>query len=305
MSATAEQPVHNKTLLGVGLILTAMAILPLIDVIAKHLGQQGVPVTELVWARFFFGALFTLPFALQNDGRAALTPVNPLFNALRALCLILGTAFFFWALHYLPIADTLSIYFVQPIAITALSPFLLKEKVGLSRWAVVFAGFCGVLIIIRPGMQAFNIGQILALLAGLCSAFYILITRALKGRASPIVTTFQTSVIGALALTLATPVYWLPPSQAQWVLLVLLGAIAIAGHYLITKAYDYGEASLLSPLNYSEMVTSVAFGFLFFGDFPDKYTFLGVAILIFCAIYISNSERGSEKRVFPEPEPAP
>jgi len=305
MSAPAISSPHNKTLFAIGLILAAMAILPLIDVIAKQLGRESIPVTELVWARFFFGAAFTLPFALHSNGRNALVPVNPVLNALRALCLVAGTAFFFWSLHTLPVADTLSIYFVQPIIITALSPFLLKEKVELGRWLVVLIGFCGVLIIIRPGLQAFNIGQVLALLAGLCSAFYILITRALQGRANPIITTFQTSVIGAVALTLAAPIYWMPPSASQWCLLVVLGAIAIAGHYLITKAYDYGEASLLSPLNYSEMVTSVIFGWLFFGDFPDHYTFLGVAILIACAIYISQRERGAPRKTFPEPEPAP
>ncbi|MBG1231169.1 DMT family transporter [Aestuariivirga litoralis] len=291
MSAAATPVARNKTLLSIVLLLSAMAILPMIDVIAKHLGRQGIPVPELVWARFFFGALLTLPFALRSKGRAALHPVNPLLNSLRALCLIMGTAFFFASLHYLPVADTLSIYFVQPVLIVALSPFVLKEKVDLTRWAVVFAGFIGVLIIIRPGIQEFSAGHFLALLAGLSSAFYILITRALQGRADPIITTFQTSAIGAVALTALAPTYWLPPLPQQWLLLLALGGIAILGHYFITKAYDYGEASLLSPLNYSEMVTSVILGWVFFNDFPDRYTFLGVAILIACAIYISQNER--------------
>jgi drug/metabolite transporter (DMT)-like permease len=281
----------QATFYAIGLILLAMAILPLIDVIAKLLGQQNVPITQLVWARFFFGAIFTLPFALGSKGLAALTPVNPQLNSLRALCLIVGTAFFFFALKFLPIADTLSIYFVQPLLITALSPIVLKEQVGIRRWAVVVVGFIGVLIIIRPGIQQINFGHVFALLAGLSSAFYILITRFLTGRADPIITTFQTSAIGALCLTLAAPLYWYSVSNNQWMLMLLLGAIAIAGHYLITKAYDFAEASLLSPFNYTEMITSVYFGWLFFKDFPDQYTFFGVAILIACAIYISANER--------------
>jgi drug/metabolite transporter (DMT)-like permease len=276
---------------GVALVLIAMAILPFIDVIAKLLGQQGIPVVQLVWARFFFGALFTLPLALKAVGPAALIPVNPMMNALRAACLVLGTIFFFLALKTLPIADTLAIYFVQPIMITALSPLVLGEHVGVRRWATVVIGFIGVIIIIRPGFQTVDIGAVYALLSGLCSAVYILVTRFLTGRAHAMVTTFQSSVIGAVPLTIAIPWYWVAPDQQQWLLLVLLGAIAIAGHALITRAYDYAEASQLSPFNYTEMIMAVIVGWWFFGDFPDNFTFLGVAILITCSIYISFRER--------------
>jgi drug/metabolite transporter (DMT)-like permease len=280
-----------STLKGISLILLAMAILPFIDVCAKFLGQQGIPVSQMVWARFFFGALFTLPFALRVGRAAALTPVNPAFNSLRALFLISGTAFFFLALKTLPIADTLAIYFVQPILITALSPFVLGEHVGVRRWTMVFFGFIGVLVIIRPGLQAFNIGVLYALGAGTSSAFYYLITRKLAGRADAMVTTFQTSVIGAAALSLGMPFLWAVPNGQQWTLLVLLGGIAIAGHYCVTRAFDFAEASLLSPFNYTEMIVAVAVGWWFFGDFPDPWTFVGVGILIACAIYISLRER--------------
>ena len=291
----------QNPLLGIALVLLTMAILPGIDVCAKFLGQQGVPVVQMVWARFFFGSLFTLPFALAVDGKNALRPVNPFFNALRAALLIAGTICFFMALHTLSIADTLAIYFVQPILITALSPLLLREKVGIRRWITVAIGFIGVLIIIRPGLVAFNIGSVFALASGTASALYIIVTRHLTGKANAMVTTFQSSVIGAAGLTLAAPLYWLPVTNQQWLLLILLGAIAIAGHYLITKAYDYAEASLLSPFNYTEMIMAVVAGWYFFGDFPDNWTFVGVAILIGCAIYISMRER--LKGIAPDREP--
>lgn len=294
------KPAPNP-LIGIGLVLLAMAILPGIDVCAKHLGQQGVPVVQMVWARFFFGALFTLPFATAVAGMGALRPVNPLFNTLRASLLIAGTICFFMALHTLSIADTLAIYFVQPILITALSPLLLRETVGIRRWITVAIGFIGVLIIIRPGVVAFNVGSMFALASGTASALYIIVTRHLTGKANAMVTTFQSSVIGAIGLSLASPLYWLPVSGDQWLLLVLLGAIAIAGHYLITKAYDYAEASLLSPFNYTEMIMAVVAGWYFFGDFPDNWTFVGVAILIGCAIYISMRER--LKGIAPDREP--
>jgi drug/metabolite transporter (DMT)-like permease len=275
----------------------AMAVIPMIDVFAKFLGQQGLPIPQLVWARFVFGTLFTLPFAWSIERAAVLRPSHLFHQMARAGLLILGTCFFFWALKYLPIADTLAIYFIQPILVTALSPFVLGEKVGPHRWACVFLGFIGVLIIIRPGFQAFNIGMLYALCAGLCSAFYLLLTRSLTGSVNAMVTTFQTSAIGAIALTLVMPAMWVAPSLLQWSMLVGIGFFAIVGHYFITRAYDMGEASLISPLGYLEMVTAVILGWYFFGQFPDAYTFLGVAILISCAIYISFRERVRAKAV--------
>ena len=283
--------IKPNPLKAIGLLLLAMTILPLIDVVAKFLGREGIPVIQMVWARFFFGALFTLPFALAIGGVKGLVPSLPRLHSGRAMLLILGTAFFFWALKYLPIADTLAIYFVQPIIITALSPWLLGEEVDMRRWIMVALGFAGVLIIIRPGFQALNPGMFLALAAGSCSAFYILLTRHITGKANAMLTTFHTSMIGALALTVLMPFVWINLTPWQMLQIVLLGGIAIAGHYLITRAYDFGEASLLSPFNYAEMIVAVLAGWYFFGDFPDAYTFLGVAILICCAIYISWHER--------------
>ena len=269
----------------------AMAVIPMIDVFAKFLGQQGLPIPQLVWARFFFGAVFTLPFAWGVEKASILRPTHPMHQSARAALLIFGTCFFFWALKYLPIADTLAIYFIQPILVTALSPFILKEKVGPHRWACVFFGFIGVLIIIRPGFQEFNIGMLFAICAGLCSAFYLLLTRSLTGSVNAMVTTFQTSAIGAVVLSLAMPAMWTPPDVTQWLMLVGIGFFAIVGHYFITLAYDMGEASLISPLGYLEMVTAVLLGWYFFDNFPDRWTLLGVTILIACAIYISVRER--------------
>jgi drug/metabolite transporter (DMT)-like permease len=280
-----------QTMKAIALILMAMAILPLIDVCAKYLGQQGIPVFQMVWGRFFFGSAFTLLFALKVAGTAAVMPSHPWLQSSRAALLILGTACFFWALRYLPIADTLAIYFVQPILITALSPLLLGERVDMRRWIMVFVGFIGVLVIIRPGFQSLNPGVFFALGAGVSSSLYILLTRHLTGTISPVVTTFQTNIIGALALTAAMPLIWQTVSLNQWLLLGALGFFAILGHYFITKAYNFAEASLLSPLGYAEMVSAVFFGWYFFGDFPDLWTFAGVTILIGCALYISWKER--------------
>ena len=284
-------PQVNRTLFGIGLMLAAMAILPFLDVVAKFLGRQGVPVLQIVWARLFFGMILTAPLALKIAGPRGLIPNMPVMHTTRAIFLMTATGLFFWALKYLPIADTLSIFFVQPLIVTMLSPLVLGEHVGIRRWAAVITGFIGTLIIIRPGFQAVNPGVFLALGAGASLAIYMLLTRKISGSAHAMVTTYYTSLMGAIILSIAVIFVWQPVSWNQWGLFVLLAFIANGGHYLIVRAYDYSEASLLAPLAYSEMITAVAAGWWFFGDFPDRWTFVGVGILIACAIYISFRER--------------
>ncbi len=281
----------QRPLIGVFLMLAAMAILPGIDVIAKNLGQQDMPVTQIVWARMFFGAVLTLPFVLRQAGPRSLVPERPVFHTVRAGFLMLATFCFFSSLKFLPIADALAIFFVQPLVLTALSPFVLGERVGPRRWAAVAAGFLGTLIIIRPGIGGLNPGSLLALAAGTSLAFYFLMTRRIAGSAPAMVTTFHTMLIGAALSSVLAAAVWVRPDGEQWLLFAALGLIAGLGHYLITRAYDFAEASLLAPLAYTEMITSVALGWWFFGDFPDAWTFVGVAILISCAIYISVRER--------------
>ena len=283
-------PPPGRTLLGIGLMLSAMAILPFLDVVAKHLGQQGVPILQIVWARLFLGAFITLPFALKLAGPRGLVPNMPLVHAIRSAFLIAATGFFFWGLKYQSIADTLSIFFVQPLIVTLLSPVVLGEKVGLRRWVAVMIGFIGTLVIIRPGFQELNPGVFLALAAGLSLAIYMLLTRRISGSAPAMVTTFYTSLMGAILMSAVVPLVWQPVMPSQWALFGLLALIANAGHYLIVKAYDHAEASLLAPLAYTEMIMAVAAGWYFFGDFPDRWTFAGVGILIASAIYVSVSE---------------
>lgn len=272
-------------------MLAAMAILPVIDVFAKKLGQAGMPILIVVWARALFGGLLTLPFALKAEGAAALRPARPLRQLARAVLLFAATFLFFSALKYLPIADAMAIFFVNPLVIVVLSALVLREKVGPRRWAAVAVGFVGTLIIIRPGMVEVNPGTFLALGSGVALGSYFVLTRAMAGGANAMVLNFQTSVIGAALMSLALPVLWVAPTPTQWAMLAALGVIATLGHVLITKAYEHGEASLLAPLAFTEIVMATVLGYAFFGDLPDRWTVLGVAILIGSAIYISVRER--------------
>ena len=281
----------NHNLIGIGFMLAAMASLPMIDVFAKYLGQMGVPVLQIVWARMTFGTAVTLPFAVQAAGSAALRPERPVYHLFRASFLILATYTFFLSLKYLPIADALAIFFVQPLIVVVLSALVLGERVGPRRWAAVVVGFIGTMIIIRPGFGTVTPGTWLALAAGTFLAVYFVMTRRISGSAKAMVTTFQTNAIGMILASIAMPFVWVTPSVQQWLMFVGLGLVATVGHFMIVRAYDFAEASLLAPFAYTEMIMATVLGWYFFGDFPDRFTLIGVTVLIASALYISWRER--------------
>jgi drug/metabolite transporter (DMT)-like permease len=282
---------HNPTL-GIGLMVGAMLLFPYLDVCAKFLGQWGIPVIEIVWARLFFGMIVTAPILVVTEGVQSLKPRDAKINALRGFFLVVSTMMFFGALKYLGIAETLSIYFVQPLFIMALAPWVLKEKVGLNRWIAVAIGFAGVLIIIRPGYLQLNPGVFLAFGSGLGSAITLLLTRKLAGSSSALANTFYTSLFGSIFAGLALIPFWQTPSFNEVLLMLLMSTIGTTANFLTVLAMQFAEASLLAPFGYTEMINAVLGGWLFFGDFPDGWTFVGVAVLIACALYISIRERG-------------
>jgi drug/metabolite transporter (DMT)-like permease len=294
----------QRPLLGIGIMLIAMAVLPFLDVIAKYLGDIGVPVVQIVWARMFFGTFLTLPIVVGQFGwKPVLTPDSAGIQVIRSLLLLGSTGLYFWSLKYLPVADALAIFFVQALAVTLLSPFMLGEHVGLRRWLATIVGFIGTLIIIRPGFQTFNLGILLALGSGFATAVYMLLTRKIAGRAPALLTTLHTNAAGMVIVSIAVLFVWQAPTPTEWGLFVLLAAIATLGHYMIVRAFDYAEASTLAPFSYTEIIMAVIGGWWFFGDFPDFWTFLGVGILIASAVYMSYRERLRHIERMPEPAP--
>jgi drug/metabolite transporter (DMT)-like permease len=208
---------------GIFLMLGAMAILPVMDAIGKHLGQI-LPVLVIVWARLIFATLFTLPAVLIRHGVAgAIRPQRPLVQVARSLLMVMSTTSFFAGLRYLPIADTLAIFFIMPLVVTALSPLLLGEHVGVRRWSAVLVGFMGTLIIIRPGFQGVNVGTLWALSAGISMAVFFLLTRKIAGSVDALISNFQTTLIGAMLVSLALPMVWQAPGPENWGLLALIG----------------------------------------------------------------------------------
>ncbi|MDF1524021.1 MAG: DMT family transporter [Trueperaceae bacterium] len=283
-------PPAPRPLLGLALMLGGMVVLPVQDGLAKYLSQTQ-PVDVVVWARYTFHLLFLLPLLALRVKRADLVPKRPGFQVLRAVLMLVSSLLFFGALARLPLVDVLALFFVSPLVVTALVPVLLRERIGWRRVLAVVVGFVGVLVLLRPGLGAFEPFALVGLAAGVVHGVYLLVTRKLAGTAPPLVTLTYSALFGAVLLSAWVLPTWAAPSPRELLVMVALGAAATLGHYLVVKAFDHAPAAWLAPVGFAEIVGATLVGFVAFGDLPDAVSWLGIAVIVGSGLYISLRER--------------
>lgn len=266
-------------------MFAATQIVPIMDGFAKYLSPR-YPAWQLTWCRFFFHLLVLLPVVLAKFEWRELWPKRPYLQIARGGFLMVATGLFFASLKTVPIADALALLFCYPLIVAVLSPLLLGETVAAARWVAAIVGFSGILVILRPGFAAFEWGSIFALLAGAVYSFYFLATRRLSGTTHPLVTLAYTAVFGAVFLSLAAPFYWVPPRLEDVPHMAGIGIAAAAGHFLLILAFERAPASVLAPLGYGEILMATLIGYFVFGDFPDRLTWLGIAIVVASGTYV-------------------
>jgi len=275
--------------------LLAWAILPFMDTIAKYLSAD-LSFFQITWARYFFTVFFALPFMFLFFRKNLTWTTQPKLQILRGLTLFFANVLFFYSISIISMAKALTLAFVAPLITTALSPFILGEKVGFRRWSAVIVGFIGSLIVIRPGFIDFNLASIAALGTGCFYGIYLIITRKLHSSDSPLLTLLLTGVVGLVFGSFLAPVVWINPTFNQWSLLALMGLFACLGHLFLILSLKYADASKLAPLGYFEIVTNIILGYYFFMDLPDKWTFLGLLIIISSGLYITFREGSKQIR---------
>ena len=290
--ASAERP---DTVRGILLMLATVLCFVCLDTLSKQL-VAIYPVGQVVWARYtvHFLIMFVL---LAPSMRFALIRTRHLkLQLTRAVLLLICTASFFTALRYLPMADAVSIGFLSPLLVTVLSIPMLKEKVGVRRWIAVLVGFCGMLIIVRPGAGVMHWAVIFPLITAVGYAIYQIITRMLSGKENPFTTLFYTAVVGAAVATAALPLFWVTPTPLHWLMLIGTGVFGGVGHFMMIKALELAPASALAPISYTQLIWATLFGYLFFGDFPDGWTMVGAAIIVGAGVFVFYREQQLARR---------
>ena len=302
------EPVPRVSL-GILLMVGFSLIAPVMDSFAKLIGG-ALPVAEVAAIRFFAQAILLTPLAAAMGWLHRPSGAEMAMHLVRAALLLIATTCFFYALHYMAVADAIAIFFVEPFILTLLGGLLLGEAIGPRRYIACTVGFAGALLIIRPSFQDVGAIALLPLVTALLFAFYMILTRRMATRMHPI--TLQ-AYTGLAALVLAVPVLaalngsghalldpeW-PAAREAW-LLVGLGLCATASHICISFALKFAPASTLAPVQYFEIVTATALGFYIFGDLPDATAFCGIALIVASGLFVFLRERHLERRPLPQP----
>ncbi|MDP6344389.1 MAG: DMT family transporter [Alphaproteobacteria bacterium] len=271
---------------GILLMLAAILMFSVMDLLAKYLAQS-LPVVQVAWARYFGHFIIMAVLFWPRRGPSLLHTRRPGLQWLRSLLLLMCTVVFFLAISYMPLADAVAITFVSPLMVTALSVPLLGEAVGGRRWTAVAVGFIGAMVIVRPGLGVMHWASWLVLVMALGFALYQITTRMLSRTDDPITTLFYSALVGTGCLSLVVPFQWrMPPEPVHWLMMVGLGLLGGLGHYALIKAHESAPVAVLAPLTYTALLWNVLFGFVVFGDLPDRWTLIGAAVLIATGIYI-------------------
>ena len=279
------------------MMASGVIVIPGIDAIAKYLSDALAP-GQIAASRFLFQLLLLLPVVIIA-GRP-LTSGHIGLNALRGALIAGATLLFFWALAYLPLADTIAIFFVEPLILTLISAVFLGEHVGWRRLSAIVIGFAGALLVIRPSFQAIGLPALLPLGAALCFATYLALTRRVAVAEDVLTMQLWAGLFGLLTLGAAIGVgeaasipvldpTW--PDAGQWLLLAALGLIATSGHLLIVSAFSRASPSILAPFQYLEILGATLLGVLIFDEFPDLATWTGIAIIVASGLYVFHRER--------------
>ena len=286
---TAIMRLPQNVRLGIAMVCCGVVLFATGESFVKFLAPDYA-IPQIVWARYVFhAAVFFVLFPSAGIMRQLRTS-RPVLHLTRSLLMLLATTLFFTALRYLNLADAVAINFAAPLLVTALSILLLGEKVGWRRWAAIFVGFVGVLIIIRPGMGIVHWAAFLPLGTAVCYAFYQVLTRIAARTDNVQTSLFWTSAVGVLVSSCIVPFYWITPTLTAWGWMIALGAIYGVGHYLLIRGLEIAEASVVSPFIYTQIIWAGLLGYLLFDNLPDVATLTGAAIVIGSGLYIWRRE---------------
>jgi drug/metabolite transporter (DMT)-like permease len=275
---------------AVAFAATAEALLTFMDALIKGLSPRYATF-EIVFLRFAFGTLWaTILLMVFRPGWPSAETVKA--NISRSFLVVITSTCFFFALGRLPLAETVALSFISPVLMALFGGFFLKERIDRSIVMALMFGLAGMLLIVgaRLGATSYD----LAALAGVAAIFVSTVTYALniivlrtRAQRDPALTIvwFQSAAPGAMMLIPALTV-WTPPSTADLAVFTGVGALAVAGHYLMALAFARAEAARLAPVHYTSLVWGLAFGYLMFAEVPTQNTLAG-ATLIAAAAWIA------------------
>jgi drug/metabolite transporter (DMT)-like permease len=291
--------------IGILCVIGAVFTFTAVDMIIKGLSGD-YPLHQVVMARAGVALLITLAiFVPLEGGFRNLRTNRPWLHMFRGLSVVVANSAFFFGIASMPLADATAIFFFAPLAITALSVPFLGEKVGPRRWVAVIVGMIGVIIVIRPGAETFQVAAIGPLIAALAYASLQIATRKIgvSEKASTMAFYIQFTFIivcSTMGLTIGDGRFaegvdnasiefllraWVWPEAADWTVFVGMGTLSAIGAYLISQGYRLSEATAAAPFEYVALPLAVFWGIVMFDEWPDWVALAGISLIVASGLY--------------------
>jgi len=298
---TAQQ---DRPVRAILLMNGAVLVFTIMDAVVK--GVSGhYPTGQIIFFRNFFAFPPILLFLWQTGGLAFRTN-QPWSHVLRGVFGVTSMYCYFLSYRLLPLSDAVALSLSSPIFMTVMSIPLLGEKVGMRRWAAVFVGFLGVLIMTRPGAGVFEVAALVPLVAAVFYDLAMVTVRKMTAERSGTVA-FYFTVIACTAGLATIPVGradwaeiglgpWAWPSGGDLLVLVVIGTMGGVGQILLTNAFRLAPMAVVAPFDYTALVYAFILGYFCFGEVPDAYLIVGGLTVVASGIYIVHREAVTARR---------
>ena len=280
-------------------MLLSILLFSLMDATVKWLGAI-YPTTQIMMFRCAVALIPVLVIIWMRGGAGILRTQQKKLHLLRSLMGISAMGLAFYAFSLMPLANAVSILHTAPLFMTALSVILLRERVGIRRWSAVLLGFCGMLLVVRPGADMFASGSLYMLGAAFLIGCTTIVIRHLSKLDDPVCITFYFTATGVIVSLLGMPLQgWIVPPSSDITLLILVGLLGGMAQYLMTLSYQHLAIGIVSPLKYLSIVFSGVIAYLVWAEVPDLQSLCGILLIIVTGLYTLHRELAVKSRAIP------
>ena len=280
---------HNR--IGIAWMILGMSAFIGNDAIMKAVGER-LPAAQMIVVRGAMAIALMLLVAARMGALDRIRDVARGWVLLRASCEGVGTVLYLAALFHLPLANITAINLSSPLFIVVLAKVFLQERVDLARWLAIALGFAGVLLVVQPATDGFNVYAWMCLLATLIYAFRDLLTRKISSATPSILVTLATAgVVWLMAAVVMAFQGWMPMQGRELGWLSLSSLLVSTGYYALIAAMRHGEMTVIAPFRYVGLLWAVLLGYFVWGTLPNAMGWCGIALLIGAGLYMVRQQR--------------
>jgi len=276
---------QSPSLRGALFALMAFGLFSTHDLVVKFLGLSYA-APQIIFFSVLFGFPLIIFILIRDSGGGSLRPVHPWWTVARGAMSAISGGAVYYAISVLPLTQLYPILFSTPLLITLMAIPILGERVGPHRAVAVVVGMIGVIVVLQPGVAAFSIGHLAALVAAAASAFNSIIMRKVGRAERTVVLQLYPLIVNLVIMGALLPFFYVPMQLVDLGASAVVAALALSAVACLVAAYRAAPAVVVAPMQYSQIIWASLFGLLFFDDSMDRMTLLGTAIIIASGVYI-------------------